>query len=55
MIAELLELVEFEVRELLSQYDFPGDDIPIISGECVEGDGVESTDPRQRSTSASRS
>src|SRR5258706_15576142 len=30
--AELLELVEMEVRELLSKYDFPGDDIPIIKG-----------------------
>ncbi len=29
---ELLELVELEVRELLSSYDFPGDDIPVISG-----------------------
>src|SRR5690606_24294131 len=30
--AEILELVELEVRELLSSYDFPGDDIPIIKG-----------------------
>ena len=30
--AELLELVEMEVRELLSKYDFPGDDVPIIKG-----------------------
>ena len=29
---ELLELVELEVRELLSQYDFPGDEIPVIRG-----------------------
>ena len=29
---ELLELVELEIRELLSEYDFPGDDIPIVSG-----------------------
>ncbi|KDQ12434.1 hypothetical protein BOTBODRAFT_34407 [Botryobasidium botryosum FD-172 SS1] len=38
---ELLELVEMEVRELLSQYDFPGDDIPIIRGsalKALEGD-----------------
>lgn len=38
---ELLELVELEVRELLSDYDFPGDDIPIVSGsalKAVEGD-----------------
>jgi elongation factor Tu len=38
---ELLELVEMEVRELLSKYDFPGDDIPIIAGsalKALEGD-----------------
>jgi elongation factor Tu len=38
---ELLELVEMEVRELLSEYDFPGDDIPIIHGsalKAIEGD-----------------
>lgn len=38
---ELLELVEMEVRELLSSYDFPGDDIPVISGsalKALEGD-----------------
>jgi len=33
---ELLELVELEVRELLSKYDFPGDDIPIIKGSASE-------------------
>jgi elongation factor Tu len=41
---ELLELVELEVRELLSAYDFPGDDIPIISGsalKALEGDTGE--------------
>src|SRR6188508_1820342 len=32
---ELLELVELEVRELLSKYDFPGDDIPIVKGSAV--------------------
>jgi len=39
---ELLELVEMEVRELLSEYDFPGDDIPIVMGsalKAVEADG----------------
>jgi elongation factor Tu len=39
--AELLELVEMEVRELLSKYDFPGDDTPIIQGSAklaLEGD-----------------
>jgi len=33
--AELLELVEMEIRELLSSYDFPGDDIPIIAGSAL--------------------
>ena len=33
--AELLELVELEVRELLSKYEFPGDDIPIIRGSAL--------------------
>jgi len=39
--AELLELVEMEVRELLSDYDFPGDDTPVITGsalKALEGD-----------------
>ncbi len=42
--AELLELVEMEVRELLSKYDFPGDDIPIIKGsalKAMEGDASD--------------
>jgi elongation factor Tu len=42
--AELLELVEMEVRELLSKYEFPGDDTPIISGSArmaLEGDQSE--------------
>jgi elongation factor Tu len=42
--AELLELVELEVRELLSKYEFPGDDIPIIKGSAklaLEGDKGE--------------
>jgi elongation factor Tu len=41
---ELLELVEMEIRELLSSYDFPGDDIPIIKGsalKALEGDKGE--------------
>ncbi|MGL5805449.1 MAG: elongation factor Tu [Xenococcaceae cyanobacterium] len=33
---ELLELVELEIRELLSKYDFPGDDIPIVSGSALQ-------------------
>ena len=40
---ELLELVEMEVRELLSSYDFPGDDIPIIKGSALAA--VEGRDP----------
>ncbi|MFC6379863.1 EF-Tu/IF-2/RF-3 family GTPase, partial [Tatumella terrea] len=39
---ELLELVEMEVRDLLSQYDFPGDDTPIVRGsalKALEGEG----------------
>jgi elongation factor Tu len=42
--AELLELVEMEVRELLSKYDFPGDDTPIVTGsalKALEGDTSE--------------
>jgi elongation factor Tu len=41
--AELLELVELEVRELLSSYDFPGDDIPITPGSALAA--VEGTNP----------
>ena len=40
---ELLELVEMEVRELLSSYDFPGDDIPVVTGsalKALEGDAA---------------
>ena len=33
--AELLELVELEIRELLSSYEFPGDDIPIVKGSAL--------------------
>jgi elongation factor Tu len=42
---ELLELVELEVRELLSSYDFPGDDIPFVSGSATEAlnDGNKET------------
>lgn len=41
--AELLELVEMEIRDLLSSYDFPGDDVPIIQGSALralEGDAA---------------
>jgi len=41
---ELLELVEMEVRDLLSEYDFPGDDIPIIKGSALAALESESTD-----------
>ncbi len=41
---ELLELVELEVRELLSQYDFPGDDLPIITGSALKA--MECDDPK---------
>jgi elongation factor Tu len=40
---ELLDLVELEVRELLSEYDFPGDDIPVIRGSALKAG--ESDDP----------
>ena len=42
---ELLELVEMEVRELLSKYEFPGDDIPIIKGSALNALTSESNDP----------
>ena len=46
--AELLELVEMEVRELLSSYDFPGDDVPIVTGsalKALEGDSSDIGEP----------
>jgi elongation factor Tu len=45
---ELLELVEMEVRELLSEYEFPGDDIPVVIGSALralEGDDSEYGEP----------
>ena len=42
---ELLDLVEMEVRDLLSEYDFPGDDIPIIRGSAREALNSTNTDP----------
>jgi elongation factor Tu len=42
---ELLDLVELELRELLSKYDFPGDDIPIIRGSALKAMESASTDP----------
>jgi elongation factor Tu len=41
--AELIDLVELEVRELLSEYDFPGDDTPVIRGSALKA--LESGDP----------
>ena len=41
--AELLDLVEMEIRELLSSYDFPGDDIPIVKGSALAA--LEGRDP----------
>ncbi|MEQ1601918.1 MAG: elongation factor Tu [Methylophilaceae bacterium] len=46
--AELLELVEMEIRELLSKYDFPGDDTPVVIGSAklaLEGDQSEYGEP----------
>ena len=42
---ELLELVELEVRELLSEYEFPGDEIPIVSGSALSALDALSQDP----------
>ena len=42
---ELLELVDMEIRELLNEYDFPGDDTPIISGSALQVLECDSTDP----------
>ncbi len=41
---ELLDLVEMEIRELLSEYEFPGDDIPIIRGSAYQALSSDSTD-----------
>ena len=45
---ELLELVELEVRELLSEYDFPGDDLPVVMGSALKA--LESGDPESPDT-----
>ena len=53
---ELLELVEMEVRELLSKYDFPGDDIPIIKGSALKAlEGDQSRHRRASHPQAGRS
>jgi elongation factor Tu len=44
--AELLELVELEVRELLISYDFPGDDIPIVTGSAVKAVEALTNNPK---------
>jgi elongation factor Tu len=44
--AELLELVELELRELLSSYEFPGDDIPIVRGSALQALESSSKDPQ---------
>ena len=43
---ELLELVEMEVRDILNEYEFPGDDIPIIKGSALQALESTSTDPK---------
>ena len=45
---ELLDLVELEVRELLSEYEFPGDDVPVIRGSALKA--LESGDPEAEDT-----
>ena len=45
---ELLDLVEMEIRELLTEYDFPGDDTPIIRGSALKALESTSTDPMLR-------
>ena len=44
---ELLELVELEVRELLSDYDFPGDDVPVIQGSALQALEADSPDSEE--------
>ena len=48
---ELLELVELEVRELLSKYEFPGDDIPIVRGSALKALEGDAGSGRRRSSS----
>ena len=43
---ELLDLVEMEIRDLLSTYEFPGDDVPVIRGSALQVLTCESTDPQ---------
>ena len=46
--AEILDLVEMEIRDLLSSYDFPGDDIPIVRGSARDALESANTDSRDR-------
>ena len=51
---ELLELVEMEVRDLLSEYDFPGDDVPVIAGSALKAlEGDENTKKNLRINASS--
>jgi len=52
---ELMELVELEVRELLTQYGFPGEEIPIVKGSALKALQSASTDPPPPSTPVSTS
>ena len=52
---ELLDLVELEVRELLTKYNFPGDDIPVIRGSRAQGARGRATTRPTRPTPRSRS
>ena len=45
---ELLELVELEVRELLSSYDFPGDDVPLVSGSALQALEYMTANPKAK-------
>ena len=49
---ELLELVELEVRELLSEYEFPGDDIPVVMGSALAALETDPSDPDWEKASA---
>src|SRR6056297_1904559 len=47
---ELIELVEMEVRELLSSYEFPGDDVPVVRGSALKAGEEDSTDGENMQT-----
>ena len=52
---ELLELVEMEIRDLLNEYEFPGDDTPIIRGSALQALESTSKDPNAPEYAASMS